>query len=299
MSEIRKLSASAGAEWVLGGFALLRKAPLALGLLGVLWGLASLLAVTAMLSVPALGIGLQLLLALAGPVLFAGLVWAVREVDQGRAATPAHLLQGLREGKLPALLATLLPQLAAGLLLGMALLALIGPAQLQALFEVTEQINAMAKSGAQPDPAQVEEMMGALPAGRILLWLLLVGVVFLAAVLTVFVSVPRILFDGAGGIAAMRDSLRACLRNFSAMLVFFLLIFVAMFAIYFAVTLVTLVVQAVGGAALGTWAAQLLLTAVVMPLLAGVAYHAWKQMFGGTPAASSAAPPQRQDVIEL
>lgn len=295
MSEIRKLPASAGAEWVLGGFALLRKAPLALGLLGVLWGLVSLLAVTALAAAPALGVAVQLLLALAGPVLFGGLVWAVREVDQGRAAQPGHLLQGLREGKLPALLATLLPQLAAGLLLGFALLALIGPAQLQALFEVTEQINAMAKSGTQPGPAQVEAMMGALPAGRILLWLLLVIAVFVAAVLTVFVSVPRILFDGAGGIAAMRDSLRACLRNLGAMLVFLLVLFVALFAIYFAVTLATLVVQALGGAALGTWVAQLLLTGVVMPLLAGVVYHAWKQMFGGTPA----APLQRQDVIEI
>ncbi len=297
MSEIRKLPASAGAEWVLGGFALLRKAPLGLGLLGVLWGLASLLAVTAIVSMPALGIALQLLLALAGPVLFAGLVWAVREVDRDRPAVPGHLLQGLREGKLPALLATLLPQLAAGLLLGIALLVLIGPAQLQSLFEVTERINEMARSGAQPSPDQVEEMMGALPAGRILLWLLLVVVVFVAAIMTVFVSVPRILFDGRGGIAALGDSLRACLRNAGAMAVFLLVLFVALFAIYFAVTLVTLVVQAVGGAALGSWIAQLLLTGVVMPLLAGVAYQAWKQMFGGTPGAQAPAGPQR-DVIE-
>ncbi len=298
MKEIRKLPASAGAEWVLGGFALLRKAPLGLGLLGVLWGLLSLLAVTVLVSAPAAGIFLQLLLALAGPVLFAGLIWAVREVDQDRPALPTHLWQGLREGKVPALLATLLPQLAAGLLLGIALLVLIGPAQLQALFEVTERINEMARSGAQPSPEQVEQMVGALPAGRILLWLLLVVVVFLAAVMTVFVSVPRILFDGRGGIAALRDSLRACLHNGAAMAVFLLVLFVAMFAIYFAVTLLTLVVQAVGGAVLGSWIAQLLLTGVVMPLLAGVAYQAWKQMFGAT---SDVAPTAdtRQDVIEV
>ncbi|HSM12279.1 MAG TPA: hypothetical protein VK827_12045, partial [Lysobacter sp.] len=46
MTELRKVPASAGAEWLLGGFALLRKAPLALGLLGLIWGGLSALAST-------------------------------------------------------------------------------------------------------------------------------------------------------------------------------------------------------------------------------------------------------------
>ena len=48
MSTINKVPANAGAEWLLRGFALLRKAPMALGTLGLIWGLLSLLGVQLM-----------------------------------------------------------------------------------------------------------------------------------------------------------------------------------------------------------------------------------------------------------
>src|SRR5690348_6380886 len=92
MTDVRKVPASDGAEWLLGGFALLRRAPLTLGLLGLIWGGASALAsMSGMLA-------LSLVMALLGPILFAGMLFAAREVDMGRRATPAHLLQALREG---------------------------------------------------------------------------------------------------------------------------------------------------------------------------------------------------------
>src|SRR5690606_9405894 len=141
--------------------------------LGALWGLLASLVVTLGLAVPALGTILQLLVALAGPVLFAGLVWAVREVAHGRPALPAHLLQGWNEGRWPQLLATLLPQVAAGLLLGVMLLVLVGPQQLQHLAQASEELNAMAQAGQQPTPEEVEALVAGLPSGRILLWLLL------------------------------------------------------------------------------------------------------------------------------
>ena len=46
------------------------------------------------------------------------MLWAVREVDEGRPATPSNLLQPVRDGHAPALLATLLPQLLAALVMG-------------------------------------------------------------------------------------------------------------------------------------------------------------------------------------
>ena len=112
MSTINKVPASAGAEWLLGAFALIRRAPLALGVLGVLWGLLSLLAVQAMAINVTLAMFLQLALALLAPLLFAGMLWAVREVDQGRPAMPSHLFHALRGEQFRSLLATLLPQLA-------------------------------------------------------------------------------------------------------------------------------------------------------------------------------------------
>ena len=61
MNDIRKVPASAGAEWLLGGFGLLRKAPLGLGLLGVLYGLLTLLVAASV----RLGTGAFMLLELA------------------------------------------------------------------------------------------------------------------------------------------------------------------------------------------------------------------------------------------
>ncbi len=287
MDSIRKLPATPGAEWVLGGFALLRRAPLALGTLGALWGLLASLVVTLGMAVPALATVLQLLVALAGPVLFAGLVWAVREVAQGRGAQPGHLLQGAHEGRVPALLATLLPQVAAGLLLGVLLLVLVGSQQLQHLAQVSEQLNTMAQAGQQPTPEEVQALIGDLPAGRILLWLLLGLAAAVAVALTVFVSVPRILFDRREGLAAMGDSLRACLHNLPAMAVFFLLVMVSLFAIYFAVLVVTLVLQLLAGPMLAMWVAQVLMMSVLMPLLAGAVYTAWQQMFAGLEAVAA------------
>ena len=291
MDTIRKLPASDGAEWLLGGFALLRRAPLALGALGALWGLLASLVMTVGLAVPALATILQLLVALAGPVLFAGLLWAVREVAHGRPAMPAHLLQGVREGRVAQLLTTLLPQLAAGLVLGVLLLVRVGREQLQALARVSNELNAMAQSGQQPSPEQVEALVATLPAGRILLWLLLGVVAAIAVAMTVFVSVPRILFEHRDGLPSMRDSLRACLHNLPAMAVFLLLAMVAIFAIYFGVLLVTLVLQLVAGPVLAMWIAQLLLMAVLMPLLAGATYTAWTRLFG-EPVAGASAPLQ-------
>ncbi|MGH8075431.1 MAG: BPSS1780 family membrane protein, partial [Lysobacter sp.] len=121
MNDIRKVPFGAGAEWLLGGIALLRKAPLALGLLGLIWGGLSALATASG------QLWLSLLLALAGPLLFGGILYAAREVDHGRSATPAHLIQGMRDGKLPRLLAMLLPQVAALLLMGLLMVVIVGP----------------------------------------------------------------------------------------------------------------------------------------------------------------------------
>ncbi|WP_372016981.1 BPSS1780 family membrane protein [Pseudoxanthomonas sp. 10H] len=289
MDTIRRLPASDGAEWLLGGFALLRRAPLALGTLGALWGLLASLVVTVGLAVPALATILQLLVALAGPVLFAGLLWAVHEVAHDRPALPGHLLHAAREGRVPALLATLLPQVAAGLLLGMLLLVLVGPQQLQHLAEVSHELNALAQSGQQATPEQVEALVGDLPAGRILLWLLLGVAAAVAVAMTVFVAVPRILFDRREGLQAMGDSLRACVANLPALAVFLLLTMVAIFAVYFGVLLVALVLQLLAGPMVAMWAAQLLLMAVLMPLLAGAVYTAWLRLFRDEPPAAAVA----------
>ncbi|KRG68272.1 BPSS1780 family membrane protein [Pseudoxanthomonas dokdonensis] len=276
MSNPNKLLASAGAEWLLNGFALLRKAPLALGMLGVLWGVASLLVVALGSQLPVLFMALQLLLVLAGPLFFGAMIWAVREVDQGRRAHPAHLLQPIRDGHAPALLATLLPQVVAALVLGGLLFAMIGSDQLKHLADVWLQMQAIAEAGGQPDPSLVE----GLPAGRLLLWFALVIATFVAIKWMTFIAAPQILFDGVPAWTAMRNSLRACLHNWPAMLVFYLLAGIAIFVTMMGTFMLALVLQLAVGAALAMMLWQLLLLAVLMPLLAGAMYAAWRQMLG-------------------
>ncbi len=282
MNEIRKVPVSAGAEWLLGGFALLRRAPLGLGLLGVIWGVLSMCVVLAASAATTLGLLLQLALALAG------LVWAAHEVDQGHAPTPSSLLAGIREGHTRSLLSTLLPQVLAGIVLGLLLLALLGPDGVQHSAEVFAKMQAMSQAGTQPDPQEVEALAASLPAGRILLWLLLVFAAGIAVSLALFLSVPQILFGRTTGPAAMRNSLRASLHNGGAVLVYLLLTGIALFAIAFATQIVALIAQMVFGMTVGLMIGQLLMMAVVMPLLAGSVYAAWKQLFD-TPSSGSGA----------
>lgn len=263
----------------------------------MIWSVAASLVVSLSVLVPLLGPALQFLLVLAGPLFMGGLLWAIREVDEGRIAKPSHLLHGLQDGRAPHLLVSLLPQLIAGLLLGVLLLAMIGASGLQQLSEVMVKINQISQSGAQPDPVQIEQLAASLPAGRILLWLLLTIATFAAMTLALFVMPPQVMFDRSTGGHALRESLRASLHNLPAMLVFFVLAFIAIFAIYFAVMIVALIVGLIAGQTVAMWLAQLLLMAVLMPVFAGSVYAAWKQMFTHAGAAAQPAPPSRPDVF--
>lgn len=264
MTEIRKVPPSAGAEWLLGGIALLRKAPLALGLLGLIWGgLSALASVTGQL-------WLNFALALLGPILFGGMIYAVREVDQGRSALPAHLLQGLREGKAGRLVAMLLPQFAALAVAMVLLFAMIGAEQLQVLVKVMEEMQT------NPDP----QLAQTLPAGRLFAWLLAVVVVGVIAGFFTFLAIPDVMFTDRGALAAMKLSFRACLRNVAALLVLIVVLFIAMFAASLAMQLVVVLLGFAVGAQAAMFVGQLLLMALVLPVMGGAIYLAWRQVIG-------------------
>jgi uncharacterized membrane protein len=268
MTDVRKVPAGAGAEWLLGGFAMLRKAPLALGLLGLIWGgLSALASVTGQL-------WLNLVMALLGPILFGGVVYAVREVDLGRRASPRHLLQGLRDGKVGPLLAMLLPQIAALVILALLLLAMIGSEQLQHIAQV------MAQMQTNPDP----ELAKTLPAGRLLGWLCLALVIGVLAGFFTFLAIPEVMFTQRGGFAAMATSFRACVRNLPALLVMLLLLLIALFAISLAVNLVVLLLALAIGQQPAMFIGQLALMAVLLPVMGGAIYYAWRQVLGEAPA---------------
>lgn len=273
MDRINKVAPGAGAEWLLGGFALFRRAPLGLGALGAIFGALGLLANIAMQGGnPTLAMLLQLVFILLGPLLLAGLIHAAREVEQGRPASPAHLLRGVQEGKAPRLLATLLPQVAAMALALVLLFVLIGPAQIEAMAKLLETLQAQPN----PDPAQVAQM----PVGRLFLWMLLVLGIGIAAGFFTFTAVAEIMFRDTGAFEAMGRSFRACLRNLPALLVFFVLLVIAALGLNFLVFLVGAVVGTVLGAAAMAALVQLLMMAVLMPVVTGAMYTAWKQLHG-------------------
>ena len=280
MNSIPKLRASAGAEWLLGAFALLKRAPLALGTLGALFGALAVAASRAMQTQSAVGLAMQLLLMLAGPLLIAGMIFAAREVDAGRSANPAHLLRGVQEGKVGRLLATLLPQIGAGLLCMLLLVLMLGPAQLQQMLAIATQLEGQAS----PDPALMQQ----LPLGRLGLWLLLALVIGVLASFFTFTAIPQLMFGETGALAAMRQSFRACLRNWPAMLVFFVLMLLVALALNMGVLLIAAIVRLFAGAAAMQIVAQLLLLAILMPIVTGAMYHAWKQLHAD---AAPALPP--------
>jgi hypothetical protein len=271
--DVRKVRPGAGAEWLLGGFALLRRSPLGLGLLGAIFGvLAGLAAAMANRSASLFAL-VEVAMLLVGPLLIAGMVYAAREVDEGRAATPAQLLQGLREGKAPRLLATLLPQIAAAILIALLVVVMIGPDNLQQMMQAMEKLQGQAS----PDP----ELMRQIPAGRVLLLVFLAIVIGVGAGFFTFLAVPDMMFTPHGAFAAMGRSFRACVNNVPALIVFYLLLMVSAIALWIAVAMVALIARLVAGDQAMQVVAQVLLMAVLMPVVTGAMYHAWKSLLGG------------------
>lgn len=271
MNDIRKVPASAGAEWLLGGFGLLRKAPLGLGLLGVLYGLLTLLVAASV----RLGTGafmlLELAMVLAGPLLMGGIAWAVRDVDQGGRAEPSDLLQGFRGGRAGRLLLTLLPNIGAVLVCLVLLYAMIGG---EALTQVVTALERASATGGNPD----SDVFTGFPFDRFALWLLLSLVIGVTAGFFTFVAIPEIMFTGHSAFTAMGRSFRACVRNLPAFLVMLVLLVIAVIAVYIAVMIVGAIVNLVAGQNAMQVVVQLLSTAILMPVAMGTVYTAWKQM---------------------
>lgn len=278
--EIRKVPASAGAEWLLGALLLLRKSPFGLGLLGLIHGLLTITASLVAQLVPPLALALQLLLLLVGPLLLAGMVFAAREVDEGRSAAPHHLLRGIQEGKAGRLVGTLIPQIAALLVCVVLLVAVVGADQLMALSELMQKL----QTQANPDPAIFEK----LPLGRLFLWtVLVIGVGIFAGFFT-FTALPDMMFADVGLFAAMRRSFQACLGNLLALMVLSLLMVVVVVALMVGITLVSLLAQFIGGQTAMMVISNLLMTMFIAPVLTATMYFAWKQILSGNAAVSTA-----------
>jgi len=298
MNTIRKVSASAGVQWLVGSVTLLKRAPLALAGLGVLWATCIWLLSALVLLVPALHVPLQLLLLLVGPLFMGGMVWAFREVERGQAAKPAHLLQGLRDGRLPPLLITLLPQVVAAILLYMLMWLFLGEDGLQQVASVITQLDELTRADTEPDPAHIQALVGSLPSGQIGLWLLSVFLIVTVTAFLLFAMLPQVMFEPVSGWQALRRSFYANSRNLSAMLVFLLMFSVTLGITYFGALIVMLVLMALFGQALALVLTQIWLMAMLMPLIAGAMYMAWKQMLAPSNETQTPPPSVAQHIFE-
>ncbi len=287
--EIRKVRASAGAEWLLGAFRLLGKSPLGFGLLALTYAGLSFVLILTMQSAPAVGGALQVVFFMIGPLLIAGMIFAAHEVDEGREASPAHLLAAIRTGKASRVISTLVPQIFL-LLVCLALLYLIvGPANVEKLMEFSVKVQAEAQANGTIDPEHMTKLMGDLPVGRLFLWIVAVLAIGFVAIFFTLTILPDMMFTEVKLIEAMRRSYRACTQNLLAMLLFLIMGFVVMFAFSVGLGILGALAGLVGGDT-----ALLLVNAigngVFVAFLAAAMYFAWKQMLGGDagPAQESA-----------
>ncbi|MCC7635475.1 BPSS1780 family membrane protein [Stenotrophomonas rhizophila] len=294
MSEIRKLPASAGAQWLLDAFSLYARAPMQLAVLGVIGMLASsLILVLAQLLPGWLGLLVQLLSLAVGPLIFGGMLWAVSEIDQGRRALPTHLLQPIRDRRVSHLLVPLAIQLIAVIALGTLLFTLIGSQGFSAFTDLIHKVQALQQSGRQLSQDETLALMANVPVKRIMLWLLIVFATFVALSMAMFAQPALVVFDRQSGMHALRMSLQGCIENFGAMAVFMLLGLIAAVCLYVLMLILMQVAMLVGGMGAAAFVMQLAVTTVIMPLYVGAVYAAWKQMFahrGRTPPPTAPSP---------
>ena len=283
--DVRKVPATAGAEWLLGGFILLRRSPGGFGLLALSYA-ALWLTVTGLTRlVPDLLAPLQLMFFLIGPLLLAGMIFAAREVDEGRSAAPAHLLAALRTGKAARLVSTVLPQVALMALCAVLLYIVVGAEHIENLLKLFAKLQAQAESNLPVDPSE----FASIPFGRLFLWVLLVFGVGLTGFLFTFTLVPDMLFTDTRLVPGMARSFRACSANLGALAVFLVLGFVVMMAVGFGFVLVSQIAMLVAGQA-GLLIANAAFNGLMTVFASGVMYFAWKQLLGdGSSAPQSAS----------
>lgn len=231
----RKVAASQGFLWVAAGFRLYRKNPLLLSAaFGLLFGV-----VMALNLIPVVGSSLS---ELALPLLLAGFMAAYRALDNGQELEFPHFLVGAKGPAIPLMMVGAV-QLLGTLVVGQIMLGMgFDP---KALLEA-------AKPDASPQDMQV--MADQLPA-------LLTGFALLVPLLiaTLWVTPALILFGNARPAQAVLLSLRAALKNWTAMLVYGLLLWLLVFVAARVPLLLGLL--------------------VVMPVLFGSQYAAYQAIF--------------------
>ena len=232
-------------------------------------------------------IPLMLLVMVLVPILLGGLMHVIREAEAGRPVRARDVFMPVRaaNGRRLALLGLLQVVLAA---LGALLMMAVAGADYW-----RDYVAAMQSAMQGGAPGQMPQ-----PRNAGLLFLLQLVFNYFSYAMMLF-AIPLMLFSGSGFVDALRDSLRAAVRNVGANLLAGLLFVGALLVASLLVLLVGGLASMIGGfihQALGgllLLAVMLGFASVVLVVVAGAAYLAWRDTFGE--GASPPPPPVTGD----
>jgi len=236
--------AGRGLKWITDSVNLILRSPAPYALMGLAVGIAGL--------IPILG---SLALAVLGPALYGGIMYAAREHERGGTPDFKHLFQAFNEpGKLPKMLMLCLPGIAGGILIAILAVVFLGGALIGA------GISGTTNSGGSAVTAGIG-------VGLLVFFLLALAIGVFTYALTFFAT-PRVMLDNIDPIPAMRDSLKACLANIGALLV------------YVGVLLLVAVVVMIALGFISPIVAQLVLMIAFVPIVSVAAYRASSEVYG-------------------
>jgi hypothetical protein len=238
----QRVQTAQGLYWLIEAIQLILRNPAPFALMGLLVGVIAM--------VPLLG---SLALVVLGPALYGGIMYAAREQQAGRRADFQHLFQAFREeGKLPRMMMLCLPGVAAGVVIVVLAVMFFGGALLGA---------GLSSGNSSASPA-----LGAGLGAGALVFMLVALAVGLASFALTFFATPRVMLESADPVAAMKDSLQACLANLTAVAFYLLVLVAAVFALSFLLAMIPVL-------------GQLVLMTALVPVVSVAGFVAWRQVY--------------------
>lgn len=188
--EIHQVNAKQGLQWILSGFYLFRKAPLA-------WIMVCFTLILVAMTVSLIPLVGKFIFTLISPVFLAGIMLGCKNMEQGRPLEIAHLLAAFRTN--PASLITIGGIYLIGQILIIGLVVLIGGSQM----------TDMLLYGKRVDESELMGVMSSMLTSSLIAFTLSIPLMmasWFSPLLVIFHNVPPIV--------AMQRSFFACLRNF-------------------------------------------------------------------------------------
>lgn len=240
---IRTVPASRGIEWIVKAIQLILANPAPFALMGLIMAVIGV--------VPVLG---SLALAILGPALYGGIVWAARAQRQGETARFEQLFQAFHEdGKLGPMLLLCLPGVIGGVV--------------AALIIVIALVVVAAGAGVSAAADSSLALWTSLGLGGVFLLVVVLAMAVVMFSLTFF-AIPDVMLARNDGFEAMKQSARASRINIGALLLYLLVIVLAMFVVAAVLGLVSSLL------------AQFVVAVVAAPVVGVSMYLAWRDVYG-------------------